>query len=46
MESEVTLSKTGEDDGKLLNIVNQEIPDLELAGFGLVTRSINVKSGV
>nr|XP_020666038.1 very large A-kinase anchor protein isoform X1 [Pogona vitticeps]XP_020666048.1 very large A-kinase anchor protein isoform X2 [Pogona vitticeps] len=46
MDSEVTLSKTGEDDGKLLNIVNQEIPDLELAGFGLVTRSINVKSGV
>ncbi|XP_062982885.1 very large A-kinase anchor protein [Elgaria multicarinata webbii] len=45
MESEITLFETDEENGKLLNIVNQEIPDLEQAGFGLVTRSINVKSG-
>lgn len=46
MESEVTLFETDEEDGKLLNIVNEDIPDLELAGFGFVTRTVNVKSGV
>ncbi|XP_058040967.1 very large A-kinase anchor protein [Ahaetulla prasina] len=46
MESEVTLFETDEENGKVLNVVNQEIPDLEWAGFGLVTRSVNVKSGV
>uniref|UniRef100_A0A670Y2M9 Crystallin beta-gamma domain containing 3 n=1 Tax=Pseudonaja textilis TaxID=8673 RepID=A0A670Y2M9_PSETE len=46
MESEVTLFKTDEENGKVLDIINQGIPDLEWAGFGLVTRSINVKSGV
>ncbi|KAJ7320402.1 hypothetical protein JRQ81_019913 [Phrynocephalus forsythii] len=46
MESEVMLSESDEEDGKLLNIVNQEIPDLELDGFGSVTRTVNVKSGV
>ncbi|XP_042312212.1 very large A-kinase anchor protein isoform X2 [Sceloporus undulatus] len=45
MESEVTLFETDEENGKLLNIVNEEIPDLEVAGYGLVTRSINVTSG-
>ncbi|KAM6446666.1 very large A-kinase anchor protein isoform 1-T1 [Liasis olivaceus] len=46
MESEVTLFETDEENGKILDVVNQEIPDLEWAGFGLVTRSVNVKSGV
>ncbi|XP_003219157.2 very large A-kinase anchor protein [Anolis carolinensis] len=46
MESAITLFETDEEDGKLLDIVNEEIPDLEVAGYGLVTRSINVKSGV
>ncbi|XP_061484018.1 very large A-kinase anchor protein isoform X2 [Rhineura floridana] len=46
MESDVTLFETEEENGKLLDIVNQEVPDLEQAGFGVVTRSVNVKSGV
>ncbi|XP_070606296.1 very large A-kinase anchor protein isoform X2 [Erythrolamprus reginae] len=46
MESEITLFETDEENGKVLNVVNQEIPDLEWEGFGLVTRSVNVKSGV
>ncbi|XP_013919307.1 PREDICTED: uncharacterized protein LOC106546860 [Thamnophis sirtalis] len=46
MESKVTLFETDEENGKVLDAVNQEIPDLEWAGFGLVTRSVNVKSGV
>lgn len=46
MKSEITLFEMDEENGKLLDIVNQEIPDLEQAGFGLVTRSVTVKSGV
>uniref|UniRef100_A0A2D4J9H2 Beta/gamma crystallin 'Greek key' domain-containing protein n=1 Tax=Micrurus lemniscatus lemniscatus TaxID=129467 RepID=A0A2D4J9H2_MICLE len=46
MESEVTLFETDEENGKVLDVINQDIPDLELAGFGLVTRSVVVKSGV
>ncbi|XP_054829686.1 very large A-kinase anchor protein [Eublepharis macularius] len=46
MESEVTLFEMDEENGKQLEIVNQEIPDLDQAGFGLTTRSLNVKSGV
>ncbi|KAF7250955.1 Very large A-kinase anchor protein [Varanus komodoensis] len=46
VESEVTLFEMDEENGKLLKIANTEIPDLERAGFGLVTRSIDVKSGV
>ncbi|XP_060626587.2 very large A-kinase anchor protein [Anolis sagrei] len=46
MESAITLFETDEEDRKLLDIINEEIPDLEVAGYGLVTRSINVKSGV
>ncbi|XP_066475406.1 very large A-kinase anchor protein isoform X2 [Tiliqua scincoides] len=46
MKSEITLFEMDEENGKFLNIVNQEIPDLEQAGFGLVTRSVTVKSGV
>ncbi|XP_077198347.1 very large A-kinase anchor protein [Paroedura picta] len=46
MESEVTLFERDEENGKLLEIVNQEIPDLDQAGFGSMTRSLNVKSGV
>lgn len=46
MESEVTLFEMDEENGKLLEIVNQEIPDLDQAGFGSLTRSLNVKSGV
>ncbi|KAG8136667.1 hypothetical protein E2320_005230, partial [Naja naja] len=34
------------ENGKVLDVINQEIPDLEWAGLGLVTRSVNVKSGV
>ncbi|XP_030060120.1 very large A-kinase anchor protein [Microcaecilia unicolor] len=33
-------------DGKKLDIVNREIPDLEEAGFGTETRSIYVQNGV
>ncbi|XP_053164731.1 very large A-kinase anchor protein isoform X2 [Hemicordylus capensis] len=46
MESKITLFEMDEENGKLLEIVNQEIPDLEQAGFGLVTRSVSVKCGV
>ncbi|XP_015687399.1 very large A-kinase anchor protein [Protobothrops mucrosquamatus] len=46
MESEVTLFETEEENEKVLDVINQEIPDLECAGFGLMTRSVNVKSGV
>ncbi|XP_034972341.2 very large A-kinase anchor protein [Zootoca vivipara] len=46
MESAITLFETDEENGKSLDISNQEVPDLEQAGFGPVTRSVNVKSGV
>ncbi|XP_048348718.1 very large A-kinase anchor protein [Sphaerodactylus townsendi] len=46
MASEVTLFEMDEDNGSQLKIVNQEIPDLDQAGFGPKTRSLNVKSGV
>ncbi|KAL8190738.1 UNVERIFIED_CONTAM: Very large A-kinase anchor protein, partial [Gekko kuhli] len=46
MESEVTLFEMNEENGKLLEIVNQEIPDLDQAGFSSMTKSLNVKSGV
>lgn len=46
MESVVTLFEMDEENGKLLEIVNQQIPDLDEVGFGSMTRSLNVKSGV
>uniref|UniRef100_A0A8C8RAP4 Crystallin beta-gamma domain containing 3 n=1 Tax=Pelusios castaneus TaxID=367368 RepID=A0A8C8RAP4_9SAUR len=46
IESSITLFESDVEDGKVLDIVNQEIPDLEQTEFGLETRSICVKSGV
>ncbi|XP_074713138.1 very large A-kinase anchor protein isoform X2 [Strix uralensis] len=46
IESSVALFQSDDEDGKALDIVNEEIPDLEQAGFGTETRSILVKSGV
>ncbi|XP_067402360.1 very large A-kinase anchor protein isoform X2 [Emydura macquarii macquarii] len=46
IESSVLLFESEVEDGKVLDIVNQEIPDLEQAEFGVATRSIHVKSGV
>ncbi|XP_075290915.1 very large A-kinase anchor protein isoform X2 [Opisthocomus hoazin] len=46
IESSVTLFQSDDEDGKALDIINEEIPDLEQAGFGPETRSILVKSGV
>nr|XP_013805463.1 PREDICTED: very large A-kinase anchor protein [Apteryx mantelli mantelli] len=45
IESSVTLFQSDDEDGKALDIVNEEIPDLEQAGFGPETRSILVRSG-
>ncbi|XP_074959348.1 very large A-kinase anchor protein isoform X1 [Phalacrocorax aristotelis] len=46
IESSVALFESDDEDGKALDIVNEEIPDLEQAGFGPETRSILVRSGV
>uniref|UniRef100_A0A8D0GXW5 Beta/gamma crystallin 'Greek key' domain-containing protein n=1 Tax=Sphenodon punctatus TaxID=8508 RepID=A0A8D0GXW5_SPHPU len=46
LESTVTLFEQNEESGKVFDVINEEIPDLEEAGFGLETRSIHVKSGV
>uniref|UniRef100_A0A8C0U3C0 Crystallin beta-gamma domain containing 3 n=1 Tax=Cyanistes caeruleus TaxID=156563 RepID=A0A8C0U3C0_CYACU len=46
IESSVTLFQSDDEDGKAFDIINEEIPDLEQAGFGPETRSILVKSGV
>lgn len=46
MESSVALFQSDDDDGKGFDIINEEIPDLEQAGFGTDTRSILVRSGV
>ncbi|XP_062479993.1 very large A-kinase anchor protein isoform X2 [Pezoporus occidentalis] len=46
IESSVALFQSDDEDGKALDIVNEEIPDLEKAGFGSETRSILVRSGV
>lgn len=46
MESSVALFQSDDEDGKAFDIINEEIPDLEQAGFGPETRSILVKSGV
>ncbi|XP_010071667.1 PREDICTED: beta/gamma crystallin domain-containing protein 3 [Pterocles gutturalis] len=46
IESSVALFQSDDEDGKALDITNEEIPDLELAGFGPETRSILVRSGV
>uniref|UniRef100_A0A8C0EXQ7 Crystallin beta-gamma domain containing 3 n=1 Tax=Bubo bubo TaxID=30461 RepID=A0A8C0EXQ7_BUBBB len=46
IESSVALFQSDDEDGKALDIVNEEIPDLEQAGFGTETRSILVRSGV
>ncbi|XP_027763691.1 very large A-kinase anchor protein [Empidonax traillii] len=45
IESSVALFQSDED-GKALDITNEEVPDLEKAGFGPETRSILVRSGV
>lgn len=42
----MSLFQSDDEDGKAFDIVNEEIPDLELAGFGPESRSILVKSGV
>ncbi|XP_034647327.1 very large A-kinase anchor protein isoform X2 [Trachemys scripta elegans] len=44
IESSVMLFESDEEDGTVM--VNQDIPDLEQAGFGQEMRSIHVKSGV
>uniref|UniRef100_A0A8C0QIB0 Crystallin beta-gamma domain containing 3 n=1 Tax=Chelonoidis abingdonii TaxID=106734 RepID=A0A8C0QIB0_CHEAB len=44
LESSVMLFESDEEDGNVM--VNQDIPDLEQAGFGQEMRSIHVKSGV
>nr|XP_054509077.1 very large A-kinase anchor protein [Agelaius phoeniceus] len=46
IESSVALFQSDDEDGKAFDIINEEIPDLEQAGFGPETRSILVKSGV
>ncbi|XP_030313644.1 very large A-kinase anchor protein [Calypte anna] len=46
IESSVSLFQSDDEDGKVLDIINEEIPDLEMAGFGPETRSILVRSGV
>uniref|UniRef100_A0A493TCN9 Crystallin beta-gamma domain containing 3 n=1 Tax=Anas platyrhynchos platyrhynchos TaxID=8840 RepID=A0A493TCN9_ANAPP len=46
IESSVALFQSEDEDGKTLDIINEEIPDLEQAGFGPETRSILVRSGV
>ncbi|XP_027554177.1 very large A-kinase anchor protein [Neopelma chrysocephalum] len=46
IESSVALFQSDDEDGKALDITNEEIPDLEKAGFGPETRSILVRSGV
>lgn len=42
----MALLQSDDEDGKALDIVNEEIPDLEQTGFGPETKSILVKSGV
>uniref|UniRef100_A0A8C4UQ27 Crystallin beta-gamma domain containing 3 n=1 Tax=Falco tinnunculus TaxID=100819 RepID=A0A8C4UQ27_FALTI len=46
IESSVALFQSDDEDGKTLDVVNEEIPDLEETGFGPETRSILVRSGV
>ncbi|KAM6099770.1 very large A-kinase anchor protein [Theristicus caerulescens] len=46
IESSVALFQSDDEDGKALDIINEEIPDLEQAGFGPETKSILVRSGV
>ncbi|KAM6417059.1 very large A-kinase anchor protein [Pluvialis apricaria] len=46
IESSVALFQSDDEDGKALDIINEEIPDLEQAGFGPEMRSILVRSGV
>ncbi|KFP34393.1 Beta/gamma crystallin domain-containing protein 3, partial [Colius striatus] len=42
----LALFQSDDEDGKPLDIVNEEVPDLEQAGFSPETRSILVRSGV
>lgn len=42
----MALFQSEDEDGKTLDIINEEITDLEQAGFGPETRSILVRSGV
>lgn len=46
LEAAVTLYESDAEDGKLIDIQNQEIPDLEQVGFCSETRSIHVQRGV
>ncbi|KAM3933163.1 very large A-kinase anchor protein [Leptodactylus fuscus] len=46
LEPSVTLYETDEEDGKQINLSNQAIPDLEMAGFNTRTRCIDVKKGM
>ncbi|XP_078513936.1 very large A-kinase anchor protein [Lissotriton helveticus] len=46
LEAAVTLYESDAEDGKLIDIQNQEISDLEQVGFCSETRSIHVQRGV
>ncbi|XP_073524275.1 very large A-kinase anchor protein [Phyllobates terribilis] len=46
LESSVNLCETDEEDEKQINLFNQAIPDLELAGYNTRTQCINVKQGM
>ncbi|XP_069617097.1 very large A-kinase anchor protein [Ranitomeya imitator] len=46
LEASVTLCETDEEDEKQINLFNQAIPDLELAGYKTRTQCINVKQGM
>ncbi|XP_073440508.1 very large A-kinase anchor protein isoform X2 [Dendrobates tinctorius] len=46
LEAFVTLCETDEEDEKQINLFNQAIPDLELAGYKTRTQCINVRQGM
>ncbi|KAG8590741.1 hypothetical protein GDO81_006879 [Engystomops pustulosus] len=46
LESSVTLYEADQEDGKQINLYNQAIPDLELAGHNTRTQCIDVKKGM
>ncbi|KAJ1117201.1 hypothetical protein NDU88_005401 [Pleurodeles waltl] len=46
LEASVTLYESDAENGKLIDIKNQEIPDLKQVGFCSETRSIHVQRGV
>ncbi|KAM4701470.1 very large A-kinase anchor protein [Discoglossus pictus] len=46
LETSVTLLESDAGDGKVLDVLNQGIPDVEQAGYCTETRSIHVKKGM